>query len=452
MRTLLAALFLLAQAAATLAVDRMPDVNQKLSNGSLQATMSIPDASIKLMESFYLRISYDTEQGTLNPPAWNKVFPGELSPEPLGVRTRNTAGDGQHATHNIKLRALTPGDYIIEPFDLSFSTPQGVISLTTERFTLHVSRADDPPRTPRPISAGVGFNGEPIRVTDSATIPYTVTLNGPVQLIEPDWSSFLPDELELSGVERRKLSTADVHGLLGGDDPSPSEMIIFEIEVTPLAPGVYTIKPVEFTAVRTDQTQEPITVETEPVEITVESILAEGETDLADIKDPVAPPTDYARVALYAAGAAALAGLLAGATIAATRRKQQIPDEPPAPPHARALTELDALLASDLLENRRFKPFFAELSGLARRYIESRYGLHAPTQTTQEFLRDPRTSEMFSPEHDALLRAFLGQADAVKFAEGLTTTTDARAAAANIRRFIEETAPHTAPAPEETPA
>jgi len=290
-----------------------------------------------------------------------------------------------------------------------------------------------------PLKLSLTLPDDSPTVVENFTLEVSASSDVPVRFTTPDWNTGMPDELSIEGVSSPTT------------DPARENAERWRLDLAALAPGEYTFGPITIEAVP-ELGGGRLTVTSEPLTFTVESILAEGETDLADIKDPVAPPTDYARVALYAAGAAALVGLLAGAAIAAARRKRQIPDEPPAPPHTRALTELDALLASDLLENRRFKPFFAELSGLARRYIESRYGLHAPTQTTQEFLRDPRTSEMFSPEHDALLRAFLGQADAVKFAEGLTTTADARDAAASVRRFIEETAPHTAPSPEETPA
>ena len=279
-----------------------------------------------------------------------------------------------------------------------------------------------------PVALKLTLPGAPPTVVESFQLDVSLSSDAPVQFTTPDWDAAMPDELTVEDVSSP------------ANDPTRENVHRWRLDLAALAPGEYTIAPITIEAVP-ENGGEPFSVTSEPLTITVESILAEGETDLADIKDPVAPPTDYGRVALYAAGAAALTGLAAGAIIGLARRKKIVREAPPAPPHARALAELDVLLGRDLLETGRFKPFFGELSGLLRRYIEARFNLHAPTQSSEEFLRDPRTSRMFSPEHDAMLRAFLGQADAVKFAEGLATKRDAREAAASVRRFIEETTP-----------
>ncbi len=90
--------------------------------------------------------------------------------------------------------------------------------------------------------------------------------------------------------------------------------------------------------------------------------------------------------------------------------------------------------------------YFGDLSAITRRYIERRFDLHAPTQTTEEFLRDPRMHHLFEPEHGRLLRAFLMQSDVVKFAEGATDAQQAGDAASRIRAFVEETKREAHPA------
>ncbi len=257
-----------------------------------------------------------------------------------------------------------------------------------------------------------------------------------ISVVEPDWGKALPDELTIETIG------TPMPGRLGPDAPFPIES--WQLQLVALAPGEYEIASIEL-VITTPDTSEPVRrIVTEPFTITVESVLTEIDTDLADIKDPIDPPPDYAKIALYVGGGVLAAALLAAGIAVMARRRPEIAPEPPTPAHVTALAEIDALLATDLIERRRWKAYFGELSGVLRRYIERRFDLHAPTQTTEEFLRDPRMTNMFEPAHDALVRGFLGQADMVKFAEGAMDASGAREAAERVRAFVEETGIHSA--------
>ena len=69
-----------------------------------------------------------------------------------------------------------------------------------------------------------------------------------------------------------------------------------------------------------------------------------------------------------------------------------------------------------------------ELSAIARRYLEARFQLHAPEQTTEEFLRDAASAGKLSPAHQQLVTDFLEQSDLVKFARYQPGQPDMRAA------------------------
>ncbi len=56
------------------------------------------------------------------------------------------------------------------------------------------------------------------------------------------------------------------------------------------------------------------------------------------------------------------------------------------------------------------------MSGVLRRYLEDRFGLHAPERTTEEFLRELEFGDALARGHRAELRRFLMQCDLVKFA------------------------------------
>ncbi len=85
-------------------------------------------------------------------------------------------------------------------------------------------------------------------------------------------------------------------------------------------------------------------------------------------------------------------------------------------PKARALFELDELLAEKLVEKGKVKDFYLRLTLIVRMYIERAHGIRAPEQTTEEFLSAASKDSRFSKEVLSLLKAFLEAADLVKFA------------------------------------
>ena len=60
--------------------------------------------------------------------------------------------------------------------------------------------------------------------------------------------------------------------------------------------------------------------------------------------------------------------------------------------------------------------YFVELTAIVRRYIERTTGIHAPEQTTEEFLREISRANTFGREENERLKDFLESADLVKFA------------------------------------
>ena len=305
------------------------------------------------------------------------------------------------------------------------------------RLTIAACLVWSPAVLAEPYRASFAHEGVTAEVTIAESSPTVVDLielrarvlaDGPYAASSPRWQESLPEELEIAEIDTPRSSGA------------PGEVARWAVTLTPLAPGEYTIAPIEFTVTPIDG-GDPILVRTEEITVTVRSILGADDDALAEIKGPVGPPPDYVKIAAIAgAGAAGLAVLIAAGVYAMKRRGRE-PAVPPIPPHESALVELDALLATDLIASAQWKRYFGELSSVLRRYIEGRFNLHAPTQTTEEFLRDPRTSTMFSADHDVLLRAFLGRADAVKFAEGATNAAAANEAADDVRRFVVDTAP-----------
>ena len=130
---------------------------------------------------------------------------------------------------------------------------------------------------------------------------------------------------------------------------------------------------------------------------------------------------------------------------AGLRRRRRRPAPPPPPPHAAALDALARLRERGWIEAGAVEPFFVEVSRIVRVYIEGRFGLRAPEQTTEEFLRAAGASAALAPEARALAAAFLEQCDLVKFARARPGAAEMRGALAAAERLVRETAPAGVP-------
>ena len=106
-------------------------------------------------------------------------------------------------------------------------------------------------------------------------------------------------------------------------------------------------------------------------------------------------------------------------------------------PRERALLELKELLERHLPQHGKVKEFYVELTRIVRRYIERRYRVRAPEQTTEEFLHEATRHPSFTPDTLSRLTAFLTAADMVKFA-GITVTEATIAGSTDAaRQYIE---------------
>ncbi len=175
----------------------------------------------------------------------------------------------------------------------------------------------------------------------------------------------------------------------------------------------------------------------------VQSVLTNPPPALADLK----PPATLPRTHPWLRTAAILLGVTLLALIAALilrRYLRQPRTAPPAvrlPPHEVAFSALQALEQRGYLERNEPGPFYVELSAIIRIYLEDRFDLHAPEQTTEEFIRASSKSDALSLDHQTLTRAFLEQSDLVKFARFTPGTDDMRAALDSARRLVHETVP-----------
>lgn len=183
------------------------------------------------------------------------------------------------------------------------------------------------------------------------------------------------------------------------------------------------------------------------VTFTVDSVLTNPPPPVADLKPPVKLPTHHAWLKI---AATLLAVILVGVAVALLlRRWLRRPVKPVAtrkiPPHEIALTALQALRQRGLIERGEAEPFYVELSAIVRTYLEDRFDLRAPEQTTEEFIRASSQSNALSTEHRQVTADFLEQSDLVKFARFQPDATDMNRAWDAAARLVRETIAEATP-------
>ncbi len=212
---------------------------------------------------------------------------------------------------------------------------------------------------------------------------------------------------------------------------------IYRLE--PPRSGQLTIDPISvtFTDTRPQGDGNRITVETEALPITITSIIDDEAPTLDDLKPatgPVSLGASRAWVWWSLGSVVALAGA-SGVGLWWLRRCRLVVEEQTISPEQLASDSLRRLMAENLAE-RDVKQFYVRLTGIVRRYIESTKGIHAPEQTTEEFLREIGRGQTFSLDERGRLKDFLESADLVKYAAHQPRGDDVSESLARARAFM----------------
>jgi hypothetical protein len=170
------------------------------------------------------------------------------------------------------------------------------------------------------------------------------------------------------------------------------------------------------------------------------------------LRDPAGPVPLLVRswrVLWWTLGALALAALAAAAVVAWRRRaRAAVEPPPPIPPHVRFVRRLDALDAERLGARGLGREHVARVSELLREYLAAVTGEPALDLTTGELVE--RLAAQGDPRLDlGALRAFLEEADLVKFAKADAGEGECAAASAFARDLHARTSPPIVAAPPE---
>jgi hypothetical protein len=210
----------------------------------------------------------------------------------------------------------------------------------------------------------------------------------------------------------------------------------------PFLSGDYKITPMKISFFRKDgDAANRHFVETPEVVIKVKSLLPE---DIKDLKlNEIIPPLSYPRsykVWVWTGAGILLVFLLAAAFLFYRKRiNSRDSSYIRLRAHEIAYNELKALVDENLIEKGDIKQFFLRLSAIVRRYIENRFGLRAPEQTTEEFLSGLETALNFPDEYKPLLNNFLKYSDLVKFARFQPGNEDIQQSFDSCKAFIQGT-------------
>jgi hypothetical protein len=349
--------------------------------------------------------------------------------QPNSLGTRAAKGQGRKTLVGLRFTGRIPMLLVF----LSASCSQPALQSEPDAFSKTYQRGT--------VEIGVALDRSVITSAEQMTLRYTMTTDEDHEIAWPE----IPEEIDGFTVadERYARDTLVENGRV-----RRVRSVTFE----PFLPGEYSIPAIAFTWSSPDN--ETMHLETEPIDVRVESVLsATAPEAIHDISPPVPLPRTFldslAAKLLLGLGSVALLAALAAYLIHRGRRGTESPP-PVTPPDEIALRDLDALEAEDLPGKGFVKLFSQGVSDILRRYIEGRFGIDAPELTTEEFLASLTFSCEFEADHQQLLRAFLTHCDLVKFAEHRPTIEDMSETSGTCRRFILESrqAPLKSPVPQ----
>jgi len=265
--------------------------------------------------------------------------------------------------------------------------------------------------------------GEIVELTITATHPTGTTLHWP----------------ELGRKKEILQRHREWEATLLPDSPFQQTRIQYHLTSLELGTHLLTTNLIRFTQNNTE-TQHPFPNHTLHVQ---SSLPPDSDSQLAPLRPPQPLPTRFPRWLLILLLTALIAYLLGRLSTRLWKNRDRTqPAPPPIPPHLTALRALEELHASPLHHPDQSNPYITQLSAILRTYLDQRFHLNAPDQTTEELLIQLTQSPSLTGHQRNVLNQFLQQADLVKFARGHLELPAMDDAFQTARNFIQETAQH----------
>jgi hypothetical protein len=263
-----------------------------------------------------------------------------------------------------------------------------------------------------PVRMNVRITPAEPRLSDLVEMEVEVTAESEVEIQPPAFGQAVGDFLVRNYSEKSPQSVSIADG---------KTIRVFRYQLEPVSTGTHLIRSVAVDFIDNRESSEAkgklSQIASEPIEIKVTSELGDQVPDLAHL-EPMLPPQPIDRL-LTAWWSLVPLVVVAAILLFFWRRRQRatriVQPVPPSPEEI-AHAALARLLSEDLPSHGLFKEFYLRLTSIVRHYIEGTTGLHAPEQTTEEFLREIRLKEIFPADRSLRLKEFLEAADMVKYA------------------------------------
>jgi len=286
-----------------------------------------------------------------------------------------------------------------------------------------------------PVKGTIRLDRDEVAIPEAIQLTLTLESERGVEVALPNLDEIIRD-FGVLNVERQTKTDPD--GLF--------ETLTLQCSLDPLAAGSWTLPPIEIPYV---DERPRLTGETGRVEdkLVLAGITLTVTGTPADVKDVATLPKPWPKtLILWAVGV--VAAMLAIAWWARRSRKPAVkmarrlaPLPPPVPAHIWAMAELSKLLAEKLPEHGRAQEFYYRINAIVREYLERRFGLRAPEQTSEEFIVAVSRSGDLIDRHKQLLQQFTAACDPVKYARAVPTQTDIDWVVDTARGFVEATTP-----------
>lgn len=278
-----------------------------------------------------------------------------------------------------------------------------------------------------PVRVSVEVAPEPARLSDEPTLTLSIEYETGVDIQKPPFGEAFGDFI-IRDFREPLPETRDDREILRQ---------IYTLEPTVTGPLQIDPIAIQFTDNRPSGDGKAHHIETEALTVHVLSVVdseAPSLDDLEGFADPVDLPPSNSWVGWLLCG---LALILAVVLVVwrRLRRKKRLTVERQRSPRELAVERLEKLWRSETAR-ADVKEFYVELTDIVRAYIEGTTGIHAPEQTTEEFLREIGIGKTFSLDERQRLRDFLESADLVKFAAHEPNANDMEEAYGRARRFV----------------
>ena len=279
-----------------------------------------------------------------------------------------------------------------------------------------------------PVKLGIELSAESITTADALTCRMTLRVADGYEAEFPDlaFPADLPGMI-LTHYDQRETKE------------DTRTLVVRQYELEPEYPGTFELPALQVYYHKGDEIREEM-FETEPIELTVRETPASAEMlELRPFRGLVtAAQIEAERRRTWPWVVGGITGGVALLALALYWMRRPRLGPPPRPPHELAIEALRALAEKDLIAKGQIEPFFVEITGIVRDYLEWAFGLRAPEQTTEEFLANISSAPVVARHRDAL-EPFLAAADEVKFARARPEASTIQRSFDTARDFILQT-------------